>query len=154
MDSSELPKLKRRLADVGVLAPSRIDDHEAWRACLGELCVRYLGSQEAFPSEGGAAPAPMQLAALRMRVEAQRKRGLDLAWDLDLARQRESKLRRLVSEDPVMRQRSLSDFVRCLEHVRQHLPADAALAEDPTDESNFDDFVRKVTALCEEHGVV
>ncbi|CAJ1337242.1 unnamed protein product [Effrenium voratum] len=123
----------------------RSDDHEGWRSCLAKLCGAYLG--ESQESDKQPLPAEVQLAALQTRVQAQRKRNLELTCDLDLVSRRQQKLRRVAAQDPLVQQRSLADFVHCLEGVRGRLKLAEGEAEVPSDSLDLAGFVDKLKGM-------
>eukprot|EP00931_Biecheleriopsis_adriatica_P099193 TRINITY_DN73547_c0_g1_i1.p1 TRINITY_DN73547_c0_g1~~TRINITY_DN73547_c0_g1_i1.p1 ORF type:complete len:175 (-),score=51.89 TRINITY_DN73547_c0_g1_i1:146-670(-) len=134
---AELPAidLQARLQAVGVRPPTSSNNHEDWRRCLSDLCTLYLGENgTSDPSEEGLEPLPaeVQLAALQMKADAQRNRNFELLRELDVAVRQEAQLQRVAAADPVIAQRSLGEFVSCLQRVRngcREAARDAAAAE-------------------------
>ncbi|CAE7749910.1 unnamed protein product, partial [Symbiodinium sp. CCMP2592] len=113
----DVPALKRRLQSVGILPPSVLD---------------AIPAVETITRDGAIAWWSFVAVSLGLRLGTccgsfgdQRKRNLELSFDLDRVAEREKKLRRVVDEDPVLRNRSLADFVICLKDVQQRLPMEA-----------------------------
>ncbi|CAE8604916.1 unnamed protein product [Polarella glacialis] len=122
-----MAEFRDRLRGMGVVPPmSNSSDAEGWRLCLVELCRIYLGS-DASDAAGSeqlslaakeSLPGDLQLAALLAKAEVQRQRNFELRRELDFAARREALLQTIASQDPVIGMRSLEDFVRVLERVR------------------------------------